>query len=311
MYKTIPNGVWPVMLTPFKEDGSLDHKGLSNIVDWYIKAGVSGLFSVCQSSEMFELSLNERIKLAKNTVDLAAGRVPVIASGHISFSIEEQLDELIAISETGIEAIVLITNRLAKQDDADFIWIKNMEKIVKGLPNNINIGLYECPYPYKRVLSKECIKACVETKKFTFLKDTSCSIKSISEKLEIMKNSEMKLFNANTSTLLESLKIGASGYSGVMANFHPELYVYLCNHYMINNNFIEALQSMLSMSSLIELLSYPTNAKYYLKEEENLALHQLTRRRISDTITKTEALQLHQLKLLSDDFKNRILNYSY
>ena len=41
----------------------------------------------------------------------------------------------------------------------------------------------------------------------------------------------MKLYNANTATLLESMREGAAGYSGVMANFHPELYVWLTENW--------------------------------------------------------------------------------
>ena len=41
----------------------------------------------------------------------------------------------------------------------------------------------------------------------------------------------MKLYNANTSTLLESMKYGAAGYSGVMANFHPALYAWLLENW--------------------------------------------------------------------------------
>ena len=35
------------------------------------------------------------------------------------------------------------------------------------------------------------------------------------------------LFNANAQTLLPSLELGAAGFSGVMANFHPDLYARL------------------------------------------------------------------------------------
>ena len=54
-----PGGAWPVMLTPFTEEGKVDYKGLERLIEWYIENGVSGLFAVCQSSEMFFLSLEE------------------------------------------------------------------------------------------------------------------------------------------------------------------------------------------------------------------------------------------------------------
>ena len=60
------DGVWPVMLTPFTDDNEVDYEALGKLVDWYIENGVAGLFADCQSSEMFYLSLEERIKIARN-----------------------------------------------------------------------------------------------------------------------------------------------------------------------------------------------------------------------------------------------------
>ena len=73
MENRFPGGSWPVMLTPFTEDNKIDYDGLKELVDWYIKNGVSGMFAVCQSSEMFYLSLEERVKYAAKTVEFAAG----------------------------------------------------------------------------------------------------------------------------------------------------------------------------------------------------------------------------------------------
>lgn len=85
-----PGGVWPVMLTPFTEDGQIDENGLRALVDWYIESGVKGLFAACQSSEIHELNFEERMRIAEITVSAAAGRVPVVASGHTSDSLEDQ-----------------------------------------------------------------------------------------------------------------------------------------------------------------------------------------------------------------------------
>jgi len=51
------------MLTPFRENGEVDYNGLEHLVHWYIKKGADGLFAVCQSSEMFFLTLEERVKI--------------------------------------------------------------------------------------------------------------------------------------------------------------------------------------------------------------------------------------------------------
>ncbi len=73
---------------------------------------MDALFAVCQSSEMQSLSLDERVALARFVVEKVQGRVPVIASGHISDELSEQTQELQAMAGTGIDALVLVTNHL-------------------------------------------------------------------------------------------------------------------------------------------------------------------------------------------------------
>ena len=84
----------PVMLTPFTAQNAIDYPGLERLIEWYLQNGADGLFAVCQSSEMLFLTLAERVELARFVAQKAAGRVPVIASGHISDELEQQIEEL-------------------------------------------------------------------------------------------------------------------------------------------------------------------------------------------------------------------------
>lgn len=73
--------MWPVMLTPFTERGEVDYNGLEKLIEFYEEGGSDGLFATCQSSEIFYLSLEERIKIASFVKKHA--HIPVIASGHV------------------------------------------------------------------------------------------------------------------------------------------------------------------------------------------------------------------------------------
>ena len=77
MEKKFPNGMWPVMLTPLQQNGDVDYPALEELINWYIKEGSSGLFAVCQSSEMFYLSMEEREELTRFIKKAANGRVPL------------------------------------------------------------------------------------------------------------------------------------------------------------------------------------------------------------------------------------------
>lgn len=285
MRKEFPGGVWPVMLTPFKENEEVDYKGLEALVNWYINKGVDGLFAVCQSSEMFKLTLEERFHIGETVVKTAAGRVPVIVSGHISNRFEDQAEEIEKMAETGADAVIMITNRLASEEESDEIWRENCAKLLEMIDTDIPLGFYECPYPYKRVISEENLKWCADTGRFYFLKDTCCDAEIIRRKLEAIKGSRLKLYNANTATLLESLKDGAAGYSGVMANFHPTLYTWLCRN--SENEKAEEISDILTLCALIERQCYPVNAKWGLREIEHLPITDVCRVKNKEDLTET------------------------
>ena len=257
-------GVWVTMVTPFTPAGAVDYPALEALVEWYIAKGVDGLFAVCQSSEMFFLSEEERVAIARFVVEKADGRVPVVVSGHVSGEMAAQIRELSRMAETGAQAVVLVTNRLAQQGEDESVWKANAVKLMEALPG-CTFGLYECPYPYKRLLSPELLRWCAETGRFAFLKDTCCDIAQIRARLAAVAHTDLKLFNANSATLLDSLRAGANGFCGVMANFHPELYVWLCKNWEEDPPRAELLADFATVASLAELQMYPVNAKYHLR----------------------------------------------
>lgn len=292
-----PGGSWPVMLTPFTKENKVDFPALKELVGWYLDNGVSGLFSACQSSEIFFLSLEERLEIARKTVEYAGGTVPIIASGHVSDDIKGQIEELREMAKTGVDAVILITNRLAKEGESDQIWIENCQRILDSLDPDIPLGFYECPYPYKRLLTPKTIRWCVGTGRFYFLKDTCCDMEMIAARLDLLKGSHMKLYNANTTTLLESMRTGAAGFCGVMDNFHPGLYTWLCCHYQ--DQKAEEISAFLTVASLIERQYYPVNAKYHLNQNEGLPITTFCRTKDGGGLTETFKKEVDMLNCMA------------
>lgn len=250
------------MITPYKKNGEIDYAAVKNIVEWYIEKGCKGIFAVCQSSEMMYLTLEERITLASKVVEYVNGRVSVVASGHCGHSIKEQIKEINEISKTGIDAFVLVSNRFDLHNEGDDVWIDNAEKVLAGLEIDIPLGIYECPSPYKRLLTEKILKWCIAQNRFRFIKDTCCDPDMLVDRLKLLKDSGIMVFNANAQTLLHSLNHGAAGYSGVMANFHPEIYTWLCDN--THDERVEMVQGYLAYTAFSECMAYPVTAKYHM-----------------------------------------------
>lgn len=293
------------MITPFNRDNGIDYGALGALTDWYIENGADGLFATCQSSEIFFLSLQERIKLSSFVKEKAAGRVPVIASGHVSYDLRDQAEELSRIAETGVDALILISNRLAAENESDEIFLERLDHLLRELPADVTLGFYECPYPYKRVLTPKILEYCISTGRFAFLKDTCCDIGLIREKLAVLKGSGMHLFNANTATLVESMKYGASGYSGVMANFQMKLYSWLVKHWQEDPQTTDMVQNILTVCSYIEMKNYPANAKCYL-DLIGVPMGETARKGRQSVQTETERMELGQLARLTGTLEAKL-----
>lgn len=298
MKNKFPGGVYPTMLTPFTSDNKVDYPSLAKLTDWYLEQGANGLFAMCQSSEMFLLSLEERVKVAKFVKDRVGNKAPVISSGHISCNPDDQADEINRIAETGVDAVILVTNRLASQSESDDVWIDNLSKLMNKIPNDICLGFYECPYPYKRVMTPKTIKFCADSGRFYFLKDTCCDAKAIQERIEIANGSNLKIYNANTATLLQTLRSGAAGYSGIMANFQTPEYKWLCENYEKKPQEADEVAAFLTMSSFIETHLYPAIAKNYLKRKGILTTDRC-RSCESSALTQTNISEAEQLGLIT------------
>jgi len=223
------DGVWPVMLTPFTESGGIDWPAVDALVEWYVDAGVAGLFAVAQSSEMYELSDAERLDLAARVVDRAGGRVPVVAGGTFAGTVEEQAAFVDRMADTGVDAVVAITSMLTDEAASDDDWLATARDLLAR--TDAPLGLYECPAPYRRLLSPELLGRLAETGRFRFLKDTSRDVDAVAAKVTAAEGTPLSVYNANLPTLVETLEAGAAGYSGTAANVYPGLVAWLCaNH---------------------------------------------------------------------------------
>ncbi|WP_320129429.1 dihydrodipicolinate synthase family protein [uncultured Sphaerochaeta sp.] len=256
------SGCWPTMITPFTEGNKIDFKSVKALVEWYINHGCDGIFAVCQSSEMFYLSEQEKLDLATAVKDAAAGRVKVIASGHTADDHAKQIEQLGNMAATGVDAVVLVANRMAKEDEGASAFNENAEDIFRQLPS-VTFGLYECPYPYLRLLTDEFLSSCAKSGKLVFLKDVSCSNEIEKRRVELVKGTGLALFNANTSTLLDSLIDGYQGYNGVMANFHIDLYKWMYDHFRSEPALAREVSDFLTVAGVTEARAYPVNAKYH------------------------------------------------
>lgn len=220
MVKNIPDGVYPTMVTPFTEDNKVDYNGVLELLNWYSEKGVDGIFAICQSSEIFFLSFEERLELLKFIMKNLPKGMSVVASGHTVDDLDRQIYEANAFIDEGIDAYVFIANRFAAQDEDDSIFLRNFDKAVSSIPE-IGLGIYECPYPYKRLMKPETLRECALGGRLKFLKDTCCRIGEIKAKLEAVDASASKYITPTPPRSLNHSRRAAPAIRALWATSTP------------------------------------------------------------------------------------------
>ncbi len=294
-------GFIPVMLTPFKDNGSIDFDTLTRLTEIYLEAGAKGLFANCLSSEMFELTDEERIDVIKHVIKVAGGSVPVVATGTFGGPIDKQADFVNKVHDTGTDAVILITSLLAGENESDEVFNERVFQLLK-LTGNVPVGFYECPVPYKRLISPEQLSDFVATGRVIYHKDTSLDIEQIKQKLKLTEGSSFGLYDAYMVHAVESLKAGSAGLSCIQGNYFPELIVWLCDNFDKPELQAEVNQVQQFLIDNMDVMHnvYPVVSKYFL-QKRGLNISTFTRRKVG---AFTQAVS-GQIETLFNDF-NRL-----
>lgn len=101
-------GSFTALVTPFRQDGSLDEKAFAGLVEWQIGEGTQGLVPVGTTGESPTLSHAEHRRVVEICVETSKGRVPVIA-GAGSNNTNEAIELVQYAEKIGADAVLVVT----------------------------------------------------------------------------------------------------------------------------------------------------------------------------------------------------------
>lgn len=101
-------GSMTALVTPFRQDGSLDEKAFRSFIEWQIAEGTKGLVPVGTTGESPTLSHEEHRQVVRICVEVANGKVPVIA-GAGSNNTAEAIGLVKHAEEVGADAVLVVT----------------------------------------------------------------------------------------------------------------------------------------------------------------------------------------------------------
>ena len=96
------------LVTPMREGGAIDEDAMQRLVDFHVEQHSDALIAVGTTGESATLNEDEHCQLLRRTVEMAAGRIPVIA-GTGANSTREAIDLTRCALDAGVDACLLVT----------------------------------------------------------------------------------------------------------------------------------------------------------------------------------------------------------
>lgn len=115
------NGVYPISVTPFLDDGRLDLDSMDRLVDFFVGCGVPGVTVLGVLGEANKLSHEESMAVVKRTLTRAAGRLKVIVgASHVGFEPFSGFTQ--AVMDAGASGIMVAPATGLKTEDQILNW---------------------------------------------------------------------------------------------------------------------------------------------------------------------------------------------
>ncbi len=215
------SGVIPPVITPLKDDGSLDLTGLERLLERLVAAGVDGLFMLGSSGEGPWLRREQQREVLSAAVRVAAGRVPVVA-GVLEASTARVVEVLPTFEALGVSAFALTTPYyFGVSDEAQ---LRHFEKVIGA--THLPVVLYNIPSATHNPLSVETVRRLAQNPQVVGIKDSTGDQEHFRGLLELKTAREdFSVLQGAEVAAGEALLAGADGVVAGLANLEPEVFV--------------------------------------------------------------------------------------
>ena len=209
-------GCGTALVTPFRQDGSLDEPALCDLVAWQVESGIDFLVPCGTTGETPTLSREEWLRVVDLTIEVAGGRVPIVA-GATSNATQEAVDRARQLAlRRGVDAILTASPYYNKPTQEG--QYRHFRAIAEAVDKPLI--LYNVPSRTGANIEPGTLARLAEIPNIVAVKEASGSINQISEVLSYVPESFAVLSGDDVVTL-PLIALGGAGVISVVANEIP------------------------------------------------------------------------------------------
>lgn len=240
-------GTGVAIVTPFKNDNSIDFSALGRIVNHVINGGVNYIVALGTTGESVTLAKEEKKALISYILEVIDNRIPLVVG--VGNNTQEIINTVRNINLTGVDAILSVAPYYNKPNQRGLF--QHFKSIATWCP--IPVIIYNVPgRTCSNISAETCLQLAYECENIVAVKEASGNMEQI---MNIIKGKpeNFSVLSGDDMIALLIIAAGGTGVISVLANVYPALWSEMVNHAM-KSNFKSAREIQFRFMEMIELL---------------------------------------------------------
>ena len=210
------------LATPFDSDNRVDFASLKGLIEFHIREGSDGLVVAGTTGEAATLNRDEHIELLAHAVEMADGRMPVIA-GTGSNATRQTINMSLAVADTGIDGYLIVVPYYNKPMQEGMV--QHFTAIADSVPKPVI--MYNVPGRTVADMQAETVIRLAQHDNIIGIKEATGDIDRAKQILDGVED-DFLLFSGDDFTALDFLEAGGHGIVTVSGNVVPAAIASLC-----------------------------------------------------------------------------------
>lgn len=212
---TMFKGAFVAIVTPFI-DGRVDEKGLTDLIEFQLGNGTSGIVPCGTTGESATMSHEEHHRVVELTIKTVKGRVPVLA-GTGSNSTSESIELTRHAKKAGADGALMITPYYNKPSQEGLY--QHFKAVAEAV--DLPIILYNVPGRTSINMLPETVARCAQIETIVGIKEATGNLNQVSEVIRLCP-ADFAVLSGDDFTAMATVAVGGTGVISVTSNVAPK-----------------------------------------------------------------------------------------
>src|SRR5262250_711524 len=209
-------GCGTALVTPFSQDGAIDENALRNLVAWQVESGIDFLVPCGTTGETPTLSHDEWLQVIDTTIEVAAGRVPIVAGATSNSTNDAVAKAKELAARPGVDAILTASPYYNKPTQEG--QYRHFRAIAEAVDKPLI--LYNVPGRTGANLEPATLARLAEIPNIAAVKEASGNMSQIADVLNAVPETFL-VFSGDDAITLPVISLGGVGIISVASNEIP------------------------------------------------------------------------------------------